>query len=187
PRPVRRTQARRPLRAFTPWGRRVWQRRVTGGIYAATNSVGRRLYVHTKAGLLYALNARTGRRAWVRRTGWGIGYPECAATRTRVWCANGWGDNRLSSWSRRGRKLWSRRLPGQVMGAVVLTRRMLWVGTHDGRDSSYNRKARRVLGFNPWTGRLRVRMGSARYDPLAAGRSMLYVIHYAKIEAIRER
>jgi outer membrane protein assembly factor BamB len=164
--------------AFTPGGRRAWLRRLPApsGAHAAINAVYGRLYVHVKSNRVFALRPSNGRLLWARTTGVGTSYGGCAATRWRVWCANGWRDHRVSAWDRYGHRRWTRFIPGsQIMGDLVVTRGLLWVCSYSNRV---------IFGLDQRTGRIKLRVPGCAYTPAAAAAGTTYLVQRLRISAL---
>lgn len=165
--------------AFSRDGKVRWRSFIPAPVYAQLGYAAGRVIIPGRKGVVYALGHRRGRRIWARRVGWGIGYPDCAVTRWRVWCGNQNGTVAMLR-ARNGRPVWKRDLHGRLMGAVTLVRRTLWVAPHDpmsGRGV--------VLGLRPDNGRIRVRFRSGKYDPAAAAGRTTYLVHSRKVRALR--
>jgi outer membrane protein assembly factor BamB len=164
--------------AFTPSGRRAWQRRVPAhsGAHGAVNYVRGRLYVNTRNDYVFALRPSSGRILWARRTGRGTSYGACAANYWTLWCGNGWRDHRVTAWARSGRRRWTRLIPGsQVMGDLVITGSTLWV-------CSYSERVTYALSRR--TGRTKDRSADCAYTPAAGLGRVTYLVHRLRIEAV---
>jgi outer membrane protein assembly factor BamB len=167
---------------YTRSGRRVWHTRLSrapNGAHAFVNATRGRLYVHTKDNWLYALSPVRGRILWARRTGVGVAYGSCAASKRMVYCANGYRDRRLSAWTRRGRRVWTTSSRGRVLGDAVLIRGIVWLASFSNSGKG------KVHGFNARNGRLKFRFRSGRYSPAASSGNLIYIIHSRHIEALQ--
>jgi outer membrane protein assembly factor BamB len=164
--------------AFTPGGRRAWLRRVPApaGAHASINAVYGRLYVNTKNDRVFALRPSNGSIIWARTTGVGDSYGGCAATRSWLWCANGWRDHRVTAWNRYGTRQWTRLIPGsQIMGDLVVTGGTLWV-------CSYSQRI--IYALNRTTGRIRASSSGCAYTPAAGASGRTYLVHRLRLEAV---
>lgn len=167
------------VRALTRWGRLAWQRRIGTPTYAQLGYLRGRVIIPARSGRVYALKATTGRRLWMRRVGYGTGYPDCALTRHRVFCANH--DGRVAALRMRtGRKVWARRFNRPIFGAVGYSRGFVWVALHPS-----GRRRGSVVGLRPRNGAVRRRMAGGCYDPFAADGRTIYIIHCTRVRALR--